>query len=580
VNEKSSVAREKIRFLLRVAPGLRNLLGYRREWLRHDAVAGVSVAAVALPTAIAYAELIGFEPVVGLYAAILPLLVYAIFGTSRHLIVNPDAATCAMIGTTLLPLTATHANSLMSLSITLAVFAGIFCILAGFLRLGFVADFLAQPILVGFLNGVAIHIFLGQIGNVFGFSMKSHGIVPSLLEFMQKLPQTHLPTLAVGALTIGVMLAGKRWLPKWPAPLLAVVFPVALVYTMGLEGKGVAVVGQVPSGLPRLRWPEFDPEFVAPLLGGALGVALLAFTNAIVVARSFAAKGRYEVDVDQEFIALGACQIAAGLSQGFAVSGTDSRTAMNYASGGKSQVSTVVAAGMMAAVLVFLTGPLGYLPKAALGAVLIVAAIGLFDVAELLRIWKIDRWEFAVSIITTLGVVALDILNGILMAVLIAILLLLTRVSRPPDAILGWVSGLKGFHNVLHHEKARTWPDLLLFRFGAALVFFNAPYFKRRVLEMAASHPDIKWFIVDGGTINSVDSTGAAILEALSEDLRTRGIRLGFANLRTEVRALLERSGVLAAIGDSALFPTLKSAVDACVSGGFAETPEAGAELS
>jgi MFS superfamily sulfate permease-like transporter len=199
-------------------------------------------------------------------------LVYVIFGTSRHLVVNPDAATCAIVGTTLMPLAAGHSNSLMSLSIALAVFTGILCILAGFLRLGFVADFLAKPILVGFLNGVAIHIFLGQIGKVFGFSMKSHGIIPSLLEFMQKLPQTHLPTLAVGLLTIGVMLAGKRWLPRWPAPLLAVVFAVALVQSLGLDGKGVMVVGPVPSGLPRLRWPEFDPELVVPLLGGALGV--------------------------------------------------------------------------------------------------------------------------------------------------------------------------------------------------------------------------------------------------------------------------------------------------------------------
>ena len=230
--------------------------------------------------------------------------------------------------------------------------------------------------------------------------------------------------------------------------------------------------------------------------------------------------------------------------------------------------------------LVFLTGPLALLPKAALGAVLIVAAIGLFDVAELLQIWKIDHWEFAVSIITTLGVVALDILNGILMAVLIATLLLLMRVSRPPDAILGRVSGLKGFHNIQHHEKAQTWPGLLLYRFGAALVFFNAPYFKKRVLEVVASHPGVKWLIVDGSPINSIDSTGAAMLEALSEDLRARGIRLGFANLRTEVRASLERSGVQAALGDGALFTTLKSAVDACVSGGFAETSETGTEPS
>jgi MFS superfamily sulfate permease-like transporter len=261
------------------------------------------------------------------------------------------------------------------------------------------------------------------------------------------------------------------------------------------------------------------------------------------------------VDANQKLIALGACQIAAGLSQGFAVSGADSRTAMSYSSGGKSQGATVVAAGVMAAVLVFLTGPLGYLPKAALGAVLIVAAIGLFDVAETRRLWKISPSEFALSIITTLGV-ALDILNGILMAVCIALVLLSMRVSRPPVAILGWVSGLKGFHSVLHHEKTRTWPDLVLYRFESALVFFNAPYFKKRVLDNAALHPGIKSFVVDGSPINSIDSTGAAMLEGLSEDLRERGIRLDFANLRTEVRALLERSGVQAALGDGALFAT------------------------
>jgi MFS superfamily sulfate permease-like transporter len=244
---------------------------------------------------------------------------------------------------------------------------------------------------------------------------------------------------------------------------------------------------------------------------------------------------------------------------------------MNYAAGGKSQVSALVAAGMMAAVLVFLTGPLSYLPKAALGAVLIVAAIGLFDVAETRRLWKINRAEFALSIITMLGVVALDILDGILMAVLIAVLLLLARSSRPPDAVLGRVKGLKGFHNVVHHEQPRTWTSVVLYRFESALVFYNAPYFKKRVLEVAASRPGIKWFVVDGGPINIIDSTGAAMLEALAGDLRARGIRLGFANLRTEVRALLERSGVKAALGEGALFPTLKSAVAICEPGSFTE---------
>src|SRR4029434_5334817 len=235
-----SLQSEKItRFL----PGLKNLLGYRREWLRHDLMAGVSVAAVAVPTAIAYAQIIGFDPVVGLYAAILPLIVYALFGTSRHLIMNPDAATCAMVAAALTPLAADHPENLVSLSVLLSLLTGLFCLVSGFFKLGFVANFLSRPILVGFLNGVGIHIFLGQIGKVFGIPMKGHGILPSLKEFIHLLPQTHVPTLIVGGLTILVILMAKRFLPRWPAPLLAVVFAVGIVFTLGLENKGVAVVG-------------------------------------------------------------------------------------------------------------------------------------------------------------------------------------------------------------------------------------------------------------------------------------------------------------------------------------------------
>ena len=415
--------------LARIAPGLRQLAAYHREWLRHDLIAGVSVAAVALPTAIAYAQIIGLDPFIGLYAAIPALLAYAIFGTSRHLIVNPDAATCAMIGATLAPLAAGNPVVLLSLSVMLAIFTGLFCMAASFLRLGFLADFLSRPILIGFLNGVAISIFLGQIGKVFGFPMQSHGILASLFEFVRKLPQTQVPTLAVGLLAIAVMLVSKRLLPRWPGPLLAVVAAVAVVKILGLDARGVAVVGHVPAGLPRLRWPMFDPQFLPPLFGGALGVALVSFCNAMVVARSFAAKNNYEVDADRELFALGASQCAAGLCQGFAVSGTESRTAMNHAMGGKSQAAGLVAAAVMAVVLLFLTAPLSYLPKAALGAVLIFAAIGLFDLAALRRLWRVSRSEFGVAIATMLGVIALDVLEGIVLAVSLALLLLVMTQS-------------------------------------------------------------------------------------------------------------------------------------------------------
>ena len=275
------------------------------------------------------------------------------------------------------------------------------------------------------------------------------------------------------------MLASKRLLPRWPGPLLAVVAAVAVVKTMGLDARGVAVVGNVPAGLPRLHWPTFDPQFLPPLFGGALGVALVSFCNAMVVARSFAAKNDYEVDADRELFALGASQVAAGLCQGFAVSGTESRTAMNHAMGGKSQAAGLVAAAVMAAVLLFLTAPLSYLPKAALGAVLIIAAIGLFDLASLRRLWRVSRSEFGVAIATMLGVIALDVLEGIVMAVSLALLLLLKRSARPPDAVLVRVPGMKGFHDLTHHADASGTPGLLLYRFGAAIVFYNASYLKK-----------------------------------------------------------------------------------------------------
>lgn len=549
--------------IIRFAPGLRKLLNYRREWFRADLVAGVSVAAVAVPTAIAYAQLIGFEPIVGLYAAILPLVAYALFGTSRQLIVNPDAATCAVFAATVLPLAGGDPNALRSLSMVLAGLTGLVCIVAGLFRLGFVADFLAKPILVGYLNGVAISIFLGQIGKVFGFAMHSRGIIPRLIEFAGKLPQTHLPTLAVGATTFAIIMGSKRLVPRAPAPLLATAAAVALVYGLSLEASDVAVVGALPAGLPTLSWPQFDPELLKPLLGGALGVALVSFSSGMVTARSFAARNRYDIDVDQEFIALGACQIAAGMSQGFAVTGADSRTAVNDAMGGKTQVVGLIASATMAVVLFFLTEPLRYLPVAALGAVLIVAAVGLFDVAALRKMWRVNRSEFVLALFTTLGVIWLDLLEGILLAVGCALLLLIKRTSRPPDAVLGRVPGMRGWHNVADHHDAVTQPGLMVYRFSAAIVFFNAGYFKKQVLELVARHPDIEWLVVDGSTINVVDVTGAEMLESLAEELEAKDVRFCLANVHRDVRNILKRAGTLSRINTDFIFPSLNTATDA-----------------
>lgn len=547
----------------RFAPGLWHLLDYRREWLRSDLVAGVSVAAVAVPTAIAYAQLIGFEPIVGLYAAILPLVAYALFGSSRQLIVNPDAATCAIVAATVVPLGGGDSDALRSLSMVLAVLTGLVCIAAGIFRLGFFADFLSKPILVGYLNGVAISIFVGQIGKIFGFSMQSHGIILGLIEFAGKLPQTHLLTLFVGFTTVAVIMISKRVVPHAPAPLLATVVAVALVYGLGLESRGVAVVGALPAGLPDLSWPRLDAENLKLLLGGALGVALVSFSSSMVTARSFAARNRYDIDVDQEFIALGTCQIASGLSLGFAVAGADSRTAVNDDMGGKTQMVGLIAAATMVAVLFFLTEPLRYLPMAALGAVLIIAAIGLFDVAALRKMWRVNRAECILSLFTTVGVIWLDLLQGILLAVGSALLLLIKNASRPTDAVLGRVSGKKGWHDVAYHQEAATHPGLMIYRFGAGITFFNSGYFKKRVVALIASHADVEWIIVDGSTINHVDITGAEMLESLAGELATRGVHFGFANIHRQVRNVLERAGALERIGFGSVFSTLNTASDA-----------------
>src|SRR5262249_39425262 len=386
--------------LARIAPGLSALLGYRfSDNFRHDAIAGLSVAAVALPVSIAYAQLAGFDPVVGLYSSILPLVVYAVFGTSRQLMVNPDAAACAMIAAAVAPLAGNDVELYLSLTIALTLLTGLICIVASYFRLGALADFLSKPILVGFLNGIAISIFLGQIGKLLGFSVESSGIIPRLLEVLGKIPLIHGPTLMVGLGSFALLFACLRWLPRLPAALAVLVVAGAATAALKLDAQGVTVLGPVPAGLPQLRWLTVPLQDVASLTADAAGLALIVFTSGTLTARSFAAKGGYRIDVDREFAAFGAANVSSALSQGFVVTGADSRTAVGVDAGGRTQMAGLVAAATIAAVLLFLTEPLRYVPVAALGAVLVFAAFSLFDVGTLREIWKYDRLEVGLSLI-------------------------------------------------------------------------------------------------------------------------------------------------------------------------------------
>jgi high affinity sulfate transporter 1 len=563
--------------LVKFAPGLGNLLNYSLENLAMDAMAGFSVAAVALPVGVAYAQLAGFNPAVGLYSSVLPLVAYAIFGTSRQLIIGPDAATCALVTAAVAPLAAGDQNLYESLSMTLALLAGVLCIVASFLRLGALADFLSKPILVGFLNGIALSIMLGQLGKIFGFPINSGGIVPRLLEFAGKLGQTHWPTLALGLGTFAILLLTPWIFRGLPAALMAMIVAAIVVRAFGLEAFGVKIVGEVPAGLPPLRIPHFSLDLLPNLLGDAAGLALVTFSSMMLTSRSFASKNKYDIDADRELAALGAANIASALSGGFAVSGADSRTAMSDATGGRTQVTGLVAAATIASVLLFLTGPLRYVPIAALGAVLVKAAFSLVDVTALRRIYGIDRREFLLSVLSTLGVVAVGAIHAILIAVVLAVLRFVRLVSRPKMEVLGKLKGFPGFHSIERHPGALTVPGLMLLRFNAPIVFFNAPYFKRELIAAVdAAGPSLKWLVLDMLPITMIDTTGLYTAEEIASTLRERGVVLAAAGRQTEWRLWSEAHHLAPQGPKIQIYPTLRRAVAAYEQAGMLRAKERG----
>jgi high affinity sulfate transporter 1 len=551
--------------LERIAPGLMKLSSYSfAENFRHDLFAGLSVAAVALPVAVAYAQLAGFDPVVGLYSSILPLVAYAIFGTSRQLIVNPDAAVCAMVAAAVVPLASGNGELYWSLSVTLTFLAGLFCIAASFLRLGVMADFLSKPILIGFLNGIAISICLGQIGKLLGFSIESKRIIPQLLEILAKLPQTQVPTLIVGAASMAMLFGLARFFPRLPSALITLITAGTVGALFGLDQYGIAILGPVPAGLPPLRLPRFPEDDIPALLASAAGLALVLFSSGMLTARSFAEKGGYAIDADREFAAFGAANLASAISQGFAVAGADSRTAIADAAGGRTQMTGLVAAATIAVVLLFFTGPLQYVPIATLGALLMFASFSLFNTRTLREIWGIDRTEVGLAVITTLGVVAVGAINGILIAVGLALVRFVKLTARPQDEVLGAVDGLPGLHSIERHPGAKTFPGLVLYRFDGPLTFFNADYFKTRALAVAdAAGPELQWFVIDAIPISQIDITGLYALRDLRQRLEARGTVLILAGRKTEILMWFREAGLYRSEHERWIFPTLRQALKA-----------------
>ena len=551
--------------LTSLMPGLAALRSYRfGSDFNSDLFAGLSVAAVALPVSIAYAELAGLSPAVGLYASIGPLLAYALFGTSPQLMVNPDAASCAILAAAVTPLAGGDPSLYLSLATALTLFTGILCMLASVFRLGVLANFLSRPILVGFLNGIALSIFLGQIGKVLGFQVTASKIVPKLLEIISKLPSTQMPTLLVTLFSIAVLLLVRKFITKVPAALAVLVLSAVVVKLFDLQSLGVAVLAPVPAGLPALALPIVPLDTVPQLLGSGAGLALVLFTSGTITSRSFASRGGYEVDVDRELVAYGAANIAASLAQGFVVTGADSRTAMAVTAGGKTQVTGLVAAAVIALVLLFFTGPLQFVPLAALGVVLISAALSLLDFSSLRLLWRMDRRECGLSLVTTAGVVALGSINGILIAVALAIVRFVKHTARPSVELLGKEKGLPGLHSIDRHTSAKAIPGLVLFRFNAPLVFFNAEHFKQCALKAArASGEDLRWFVIDTIPISDIDINGVTVLKDLKQKLAGQNVKLVLAGRQSEIETGLRQIGEQVENVSELTYPTLRQAVNA-----------------
>ncbi|WP_121343413.1 SulP family inorganic anion transporter [Pseudomonas aeruginosa] len=549
--------------LARWVPGLDSLLHYRRAWFRPDVQAGLSVAAIQIPTAIAYAQIAGFPPQVGLYACILPMLIYALIGSSRQLMVGPDAATAAMVAAAITPLAAGDPQRLVDLSMIVAIMVGLFSIVAGLARAGFIASFLSRPILVGYLNGIGLSLLVGQLGKLFGYEAATSGFVAGILALLENLLHIHWPTLILGSLSLLLMVLLPRRFTQLPGALCGVLLASLAAALLGLDRYGVELLGEVPAGLPQLSWPQTSLEELKSLLRDATGITVVSFCSAMLTARSFAARHGYSINANHEFVALGLANIGAGVSQGFAISGADSRTAVNDMVGGKTQLVGVVAALVIAATLLLLNKPLGWVPMPALGAVLLLAGWGLIDVQALKGFWKLSRFEFSLCLLTTVGVLSVGVLPGIFVAVSIAVLRLLYYTYRPSDAVLGWMHGIDGQVELAKYPQATTLPGLVIYRFDAPLLFFNADYFKQRVLAVVDGSERPNAVLLNAEAMTNLDISGLATLHEVQQILKAQGVHLSLARVTGQTLDLLQRSSMLGEIKPPLVFSSVRSGVSA-----------------
>jgi len=551
---------------MRWLPGLATLRDYDRAWLRSDVLAGLALTAVLVPVGVAYAVAAGVPAISGLYATIFGLLAYAVFGPSRVLVLGPDSSLVALIVGVVLPLSAGSPQRALALAGMMAVVSGVFCIVAGLARLGFITELLSKPIRYGYMNGIALTVLVSQMPSLFGFTVDASGLLGSTQAFAEELVagKTNLTALGIGVGTLMVIWAGRRS-ARLPGVLLAVVLATAVVSVFDLaDHAGVTVLGALPQGMPAFAWPWLTTADIAPVLLGGLAVALVSFADTSVLSRTYAARAGRPVDANQEMVGLGVANLAAGLFQGLPISASASRTPVAEAAGAQTQLAGVVGAVAVAALLVFAPSLLRNLPTAALAAVVIASAIALIEISDLRRIYRIQRWEFWLSVGCLVGVALFGALPGIGLAIAAAIIEFLWDAWRPHSAVLGRVDGVKGYHDITRYPAARIVPGLVLFRWDAPLFFANAELFKSRVLDAVDASPTpVSWLVVGAEPVTSVDVTAADMLEDLDKVLQAAGIELRFAELKDPVKDKLKRFGLFTTFGEQRFFATLGESVGA-----------------
>ncbi len=547
----------------RWVPGIALLRHYRRAWLPSDLVAGVVLAAILVPQGMAYAELAGLPAVTGLYTTIACLVGYAVFGPSRVLVLGPDSSVSPMILAAITPLLVVDdPTQAVVLAGMLSIMVGLIEIGLGLGRLGFVADLLSSEVQVGYLNGLAVTIIVSQLPKLCGFSTDADGFFDEVRTFLTSLDETQWRALVVGLGVLAVLLILPRLTTRLPAVLVAVVVATVVSAAFSLADHGVATVGRLPQGIPRPSLPWTSLHDVGLLLLGAVGITLVSLTDTIATASSFAARRGDEVDPDQEMIGMGAANVTAGLFQGFAVSTSASRTAVADQSGAKSQLTGVVGAGVVVVLLLFLNGLVADLPQSALAGVVIAAALSLVDLTALRRYARVRRSALVLSLVASVGVIVFGVLQGILIAIVLAVLLFFRRSWWPHGAVLGQVEGLEGWHSIDAFPAAAERDGIAVYRWEAPLFFANAGAFREQVRRLAR-RPGCRWVVLQCEAITDIDVTAAGMLESLDDELNDRGVHMAFVEMRSRLQERALRYGLLDTLDAEHFYPSMEAALAA-----------------